>query len=107
LPIIGSLGVYYETDCSNCSPNDKESLRSRGEPGITFQYLSTASIPASREGQAVGVEAGEYVQVTGVNREQNLLTVEGENGQQLTYDPDRLHGVSVYKSTICILTRCR
>ena len=30
-------------------------------------------------------------------REQNLLTVERENGQQLTYDPHRLHGVSVYR----------
>jgi ATP-dependent exoDNAse (exonuclease V) alpha subunit len=26
-----------------------------------------------------------------------LLTVERENGQQLTYDPHRLHGVSVYR----------
>ena len=30
-------------------------------------------------------------------REQNLLTVERENGQRLTYDPHRLHGVSVYR----------
>ena len=33
----------------------------------------------------------------GVDREQNLLTVERENGQQLTYDPHRLHGVSIYR----------
>ncbi len=31
------------------------------------------------------------------DREQNLLTVERENGEQLTYDPRRLHGVTVYR----------
>jgi ATP-dependent exoDNAse (exonuclease V) alpha subunit len=45
----------------------------------------------------VGIETGEYVHVTGIDREQNLLAVERENGQQLTYDPHRLHGVSVYR----------
>ncbi len=30
-------------------------------------------------------------------REQNLLTVERENGQRFTYDPHRLHGVSVHR----------
>jgi len=45
----------------------------------------------------VGVKSGEYVRVTGVDREQNLLTVEQDKGQRLTYDPRRLHGVSVYR----------
>ena len=59
------------------------------EPGDIVRY--------ARGNQAVGVKSGEYVHVTGVDREQNLLTVERENGQQLTYDPHRLHGVSVYR----------
>jgi conjugative relaxase-like TrwC/TraI family protein len=59
------------------------------EPGDIVRY--------TRGSQAVGVQGGEYVHVTGVNREQNLLTVERENAQQLTYDPHRLHGVSVYR----------
>jgi conjugative relaxase-like TrwC/TraI family protein len=59
------------------------------EPGDIVRY--------TRGSQAVGVKSGEYVHVTGVDREQNLLTVERENGQQLTYDPHRLHGVSVYR----------
>ena len=46
---------------------------------------------------AVGVQSGEYVHVTGIDRERNLLTVERGNGQQLTYGPHRLHGVSVYR----------
>ena len=59
------------------------------EPGDIVRY--------TRGSNAVGVQSGEYVQVTRVDREQNLLTVERENGQQLTYDPHRLHGVSVYR----------
>ena len=59
------------------------------EPGDIVRY--------ARGSRAVGVETGEYVHVTGVDRDKNLLTVERENGQQLTYDPHRLHGVSVYR----------
>jgi ATP-dependent exoDNAse (exonuclease V) alpha subunit len=59
------------------------------EPGDIVRY--------TRGSQAIGVKSGEYVRVTGVDREQNLLTVERVNGQHLTYDPRRLHGVSVYR----------
>jgi ATP-dependent exoDNAse (exonuclease V) alpha subunit len=59
------------------------------EPGDIVRY--------TRGSEAVGVKSGEYVHITGIDREQNLLTVERENGQHLTYDPHRLHGVSVYR----------
>jgi conjugative relaxase-like TrwC/TraI family protein len=59
------------------------------EPGDIVRY--------TRGSNAVGVQSGEYVHVAGVDRERNLLTVQRENGQQLTYDPHRLHGVSVYR----------
>jgi ATP-dependent exoDNAse (exonuclease V) alpha subunit len=59
------------------------------EPGDILRY--------TRGSQAVGVQSGEYVHFTGVDRKQNLLTVERDSGQRLTYDPRRLHGVSVYR----------
>lgn len=59
------------------------------EPGDIVRY--------TRASQAVGVKSEEYVHVTGVDREQNLLTVQRENGQQLTYDPRRVHGVTIYR----------
>jgi hypothetical protein len=59
------------------------------EPGDIVRY--------TRGSQAVGVPRGQYVRVTGIDREQNLLTVERDNGQHLTYDPRQLHGVSVYR----------
>jgi ATP-dependent exoDNAse (exonuclease V) alpha subunit len=51
----------------------------------------------TRGSNAVGVQSGEYVHVAAVDRERNMLAVQRENGQQLTYDPHRLHGVSVYR----------
>jgi ATP-dependent exoDNAse (exonuclease V) alpha subunit len=35
--------------------------------------------------------------VVAVNPAENLLTVEKQNGEQVAYDPKRLHGVSVYR----------
>ena len=43
------------------------------------------------------MDAGQYVRVAGVDREENLLAVERGNAEQITYDPRRLQGVSVYK----------
>ena len=59
------------------------------EPGDIVRY--------TRGSQAVGVKSAEYVHAISVDRDQNLLTVERENGQRLTYNPHRLHGVSVYR----------
>jgi conjugative relaxase-like TrwC/TraI family protein len=46
------------------------------------------------------VEAGEYARVIAVDAKQNLLTVERVSGRQFTYDPDRLHGVNVYRAVM-------
>jgi conjugative relaxase-like TrwC/TraI family protein len=51
----------------------------------------------SRGSQAIGLEAGSYGSVVGVNPAANLLTVEKSSGEQTTYDPRRLTGVSVYR----------
>ncbi len=61
------------------------------------QYGPGDIVRHTRGSRAVGVKSGEYVYVTGVDREHNLLTVERDSGQRLTYDPRRLHGVSVYR----------
>jgi ATP-dependent exoDNAse (exonuclease V) alpha subunit len=51
----------------------------------------------SRGSQTIGMEAGSYGSVVGVNSAANLLTVEKSSGEQATYDPRRLTGVSVYR----------
>jgi conjugative relaxase-like TrwC/TraI family protein len=61
------------------------------EPGDIVRY--------TRGSKVAGVQLGEYVRVTDIGLEQNLLTIERDNGEHLTYDPRRLHGVSVYRET--------
>jgi conjugative relaxase-like TrwC/TraI family protein len=43
------------------------------------------------------IERGSYARVAAINPVSNLLTVKKENGEQRTYDPKRLHGVTVYR----------
>src|ERR1700691_3399437 len=51
----------------------------------------------SRGSKAIGIEAGAYGTVVGIDPAANLLTVEKSSGEQATYDPRRLTGVSVYR----------
>jgi ATP-dependent exoDNAse (exonuclease V) alpha subunit len=61
------------------------------EPGNVVRY--------TRGSKMHGIEAGEYARVERVNEKENLLTVRRENGEQVTYDPRRLHGVTLYRET--------
>ena len=51
----------------------------------------------ARGSKATGIEAGTYGAVAAINPAANLLTVEKSSGEQATYDPRRLTGVSVYR----------
>jgi len=46
----------------------------------------------------MGIEAGSYGRVIAINASENLLTIQRDNGNQVTYDPRRLSGVTVYQS---------
>jgi len=51
----------------------------------------------ARGSKAVGIGAGSYGSVVGVNPADNLLSVKKADGKLATYDPRRLSGVSVYR----------
>ena len=44
-----------------------------------------------------GIERGSYAQVVATDAKDNLVTVRKENGDQVTYDPSRLRGISAYR----------
>jgi len=50
-----------------------------------------------RGSKALGIEQRSYAQVVSTDTKSNLLTVEKPHGQQVTYDPARLHGISAYR----------
>jgi conjugative relaxase-like TrwC/TraI family protein len=51
----------------------------------------------ARGSKVVGIEAGEYITVVGINSGTNMLSVERSSGERVDYDPRRLTGVSVYR----------
>ena len=44
-----------------------------------------------------GIERGSYAQVVATDPKENLVTVRKQNGEQVTYDPSRLRGISAYR----------
>lgn len=63
------------------------------------QYEAGDVVRYTRGSKTHGIEAGEYVRVERVNEKENLLTVKRENGEHVSYDPRRLHGVTLYRET--------
>lgn len=51
----------------------------------------------SKGSKPLGIEPGEYARVSHVDRESNTLTVKRHGGEELSYDPRRLQGVTVYR----------
>jgi len=44
-----------------------------------------------------GIEGGSYAKVVATDSKENLVTVRKENGEQVTYNPARLRGISAYR----------
>jgi conjugative relaxase-like TrwC/TraI family protein len=61
------------------------------------QYESGDVLRYSKGSKATGMNAGEYVRVAAMDHERNLVTVERESGERISYDPRRLQGVTVHK----------
>jgi conjugative relaxase-like TrwC/TraI family protein len=61
------------------------------------QYEGGDVVRYTRGSKTHGIEPGEYARVERTNERQNLLTVKRRNGQKVTYDPRRLHGVTLYR----------
>jgi ATP-dependent exoDNAse (exonuclease V) alpha subunit len=53
----------------------------------------------SKGSKPLGIEAGEYARVTTTDRDTNTVTVTRKSGEELSYDPRRLQGVTVYRDT--------
>jgi hypothetical protein len=59
------------------------------EPGNAVRY--------TKGSKTYGLKAGEYARVERISAKENLVTVTPEGGKQLSYDPRRLHGVTLYR----------
>jgi conjugative relaxase-like TrwC/TraI family protein len=61
------------------------------------QYAEGDVLRYSRGSKSLSIASGEYATVTAIDHEQNRLTVEGQDGREVTYDPRDFMGVSVYR----------
>ena len=61
------------------------------------QYQMNDILRYSRSSRETGIEKGEYTRVTGIDAQNNRLTVARVDGSETTYDPRRQMGVSVYR----------
>jgi conjugative relaxase-like TrwC/TraI family protein len=61
------------------------------------QYQPGDVVRYTRGSKTHGIEEGEYARVEHANEKENLVTVKRENGEQVSYDPRRLHGVTLYR----------
>jgi ATP-dependent exoDNAse (exonuclease V) alpha subunit len=62
-------------------------------------YESGDVIRYTKGSKPIGIEAGEYARVARVDGESNTLTITRKSGEELSYDPRRLQGVTVYRDT--------
>jgi hypothetical protein len=61
------------------------------------RYQSGDVLHYVRGSKEHGIEARTYAQVVTTNPAENLVTVRKEDGQQVAYDPSRLHGIAAYR----------
>ncbi len=61
------------------------------------QYQVSDVLHYVRGSKVHGIQRGSYAQVVATDPKENLVTVRKHNGEQVTYDPSRLRGISAYR----------
>ena len=54
----------------------------------------------TRGSKELGIDRGSYATVVSTNHKDNQLTVERQDGQHVTYNPERLHGIAAYREIV-------
>jgi conjugative relaxase-like TrwC/TraI family protein len=93
---LQALGVVDKTDHlmrvltprNDMTGADRE-WANRYEAGDVLHY--------TRGSKEHGIEPRSYAKVVAMNPKENLLTVQKQGGQQVTYDPSRLRGIAAYR----------
>jgi len=63
------------------------------------QYQPGDMVRYTKGSKALNIEPGEYAHVERTDEKENLVTVKSENGGHVSYNPRRLHGVTLYRET--------
>jgi conjugative relaxase-like TrwC/TraI family protein len=63
------------------------------------QYARGDVVRYAKGSKTYRIDSGEYARVERVDAKENVLTVEKQSGEQVSYDPRRLQGVTLYRQT--------
>jgi conjugative relaxase-like TrwC/TraI family protein len=63
------------------------------------QYERDDVVRYGKGSRAYGIGAGDYARVERINAKENLVTVRRQSGEEVSYDPRRLQGVTLYQET--------
>jgi conjugative relaxase-like TrwC/TraI family protein len=69
------------------------------------QYARGDVVRYAKGSKTHGIDSGEYARVEQVNAKENVLTMEKQSGERVSYDPRRLQGVTLYRETERSLAR--
>ena len=61
------------------------------------QYQPGDIVRYTKGSKTHGIKAGEYARVEKIDAKENLVSVKKQTGKQVTYDPRRLQGVTLYR----------
>lgn len=61
------------------------------------QYHPGDIVRYTKGSKTHGIKAGEYARVERIEAKENLVSVKKQTGKQVTYDPHRLQGVTLYR----------
>src|SRR2546425_5943532 len=87
----------------NCDDHQMTVYVNRQDMTGTERTFANAYVPGedviryNRASKVYDVKVGDYALVTAKNHKENEITVHFEDGRELTYNPQRLSGVSVYR----------
>lgn len=63
------------------------------------QYQPGDAVRYTKGSKVLGIRAGEYARVQHIDAKENTVTVKRGTGEQVNYDPRRLHGITLYRET--------
>jgi len=63
------------------------------------QYHTGDIVRYTKGSKTHGIKAGEFARVERIDAKENLVSVKKQSGREVTYDPRRLQGVTLYRET--------
>ncbi|HEY0762989.1 MAG TPA: MobF family relaxase [Pyrinomonadaceae bacterium] len=94
---LQSQGVISNADHETAILVNRQDMTS-AERKFALAYVPQEDVIRYNKGSRVlGINKGDYGRVLNTDHSENEITVQLKDGQQITYNPKRLSGVSVYK----------